>query len=273
MRLSAFADEASVDLIGQIKALERNNIPYLEIRGVDGQNIKDVSYEKIKEIRTLLEGNGIKTWSIGSPMGKDKVDNNFHKQIDDFKRMCEYAEMLGCERIRMFSFHSKDEGAVLERLDSFCEVAPKNIIMCHENEKGIFGDDIESCVKIHKTFPRIKAVFDPANFVQCDVDTLAAWDALAPYVEYLHIKDALADKRVVRAGHGIGNVEKIIKMYASQGGTVMTLEPHLMEFYGLAQLENGESMHKEPVYSDTNVAFDAGADALKVILDKLGLEY
>ena len=273
MKLSAFADEASVDLLGQIEALKRNNIPYLEIRGVDGENIKAISPAKIKEIRARLDESGIKVWSIGSPMGKDKVDNEFDKQVEDFKRMCEYAQMLGAERIRMFSFHSKDEGAVLDRLGRFCDVAPKNIIMCHENEKGIFGDDIASCVKIHKTFPQIKAVFDPANFVQCEVDTWAAWEALSPYVEYLHIKDALKDKRVVPAGKGIGNVEKIIDAYARQGGTVMTLEPHLMEFYGLSDLENGESVSNIPVFSDTNVAFDAGANALKEILDKLGLEY
>jgi hypothetical protein len=105
------------------------------------------------------------------------------------------------------------------------------------------------------------------------VDTLKAWDALSPYVEYMHIKDALKDKRVVPAGYGVGNVEKIIDMYQKQGGTVLTLEPHLMEFYGLKELENGESVSQVPVYSDTNVAFDAGVTALKAILDKLGLEY
>ena len=270
MILSAFADEASVDLLGQIQALKRNNIPYLEIRGVDGQNIKDISYTKIKEIRTLLDENGIKTWSIGSPIGKDRVDNNFENQIDDFKRMCEYAEMLGCQRIRMFSFFSKDEGAVVDRLGRFCEVAPKSIIMCHENEKGIFGDDYESCVKIHKTFPQIKAVFDPANFVQCDVDTKKAWEALSPYVNYMHIKDALADKSVVPAGYGIGNVKELIKMYKAQGGEVLTLEPHLMEFCGLKGLENGESLNHKPVYTDTNEAFDAGVKALKAILTEIG---
>ena len=273
MRLSAFADEASVDLVGQVKALQRNGFTHLEIRGVDGENIKDISYSKIKEIRTLLDENGIKTWSIGSPIGKDKVDNNFDKQVDDFKRLCEYAQMLGCQRIRMFSFYSKEEGIVLDRLNSFCEAAPKEIIMCHENEKGIFGDDYESCLKIHKNLPRIKAVFDPANFVQCDVDTLKAWEVLAPYVDYLHIKDALQDKRVVRAGYGIGNVEQIIKMYAMQGGQTVTLEPHLMEFSGLSKLENGESLSRIPIYDNTDQAFDAGADALKAILSNLGLEY
>ena len=128
-------------------------------------------------------------------------------------------------------------------------------------------------MKINKAFPKIKAVFDPANFVQCEVDTAKAWEALAPYVNYMHIKDALKDKRVVPAGMGIGNVEKIVKAYAAQGGEVLTLEPHLMEFTGLAQLENGESVSQIPVYTDTNVAFDAGVNALKDILDRLGLEY
>ena len=270
MRLCAFADEASVDLAGQIEALSRNNIGLIEIRGVDGENIKDISYDKIKEIRTRLEGNGIKTWSLGSPVGKFKVDDNFDKQVDDFKRLCEYAELLGCERIRMFSFFSKDESVVMDRLGRLCDVAPKNIIMCHENEKGIFGDDYESCVKIHKAFPRIKGVFDPANFVQCGVDTLEAWKALSPYINYMHIKDAQKDKSVVPAGYGIGNVEEIVKMYRAQGGEVLTLEPHLMEFYGLKDLENGESVKQEPVFKDTNEAFDAGVKALKELLARIG---
>ena len=270
MKLCAFADEASVDLAGQIEALKRNGIGLIEIRGVDGENIKDISYNKIKEIRTRLAENGIKAWSLGSPVGKFKVDDNFEKQIDDFKRLCEYAELLECERIRMFSFFSKDEGVVMDRLGKLCDVAPRGIIMCHENEKGIFGDDYESCVKIHKAFPRIKGVFDPANFVQCGVDTLKAWEALCPYVDYMHIKDAGEDKSVVPAGYGIGNVEAIIKQYKAQGGEVLTLEPHLMEFCGLKNLENGESLNHSPIYTDTNEAFDAGANALKEILKRIG---
>lgn len=273
MRLSAFADEASVSLEGQIEALKRNNISMLEIRGVDGENIKDISPKKIKEIHSRLQDNGIQVWSIGSPAGKNKPSDSFETQLDSFKRLCEYAQELQCQRIRMFSFFSKDESEVFDCLGRMCEVAPDNIIMCHENEKGIFGDDFESCVRIHKAFPSIKAVFDPANFVQCDVDTLKAWEALSPYVDYMHIKDALKDKRVVRAGHGIGNLEKLITMYAQQGGQVLTLEPHLMEFTGLKDLENGESISQIPVYTDTNVAFDAGADALKEILNKLEMRY
>ncbi len=273
MRICAFADEASNELQGQIDALKRNNIGLLEIRGVDGQNIKEISYEKIKEIKKTLDQNDIKVWSIGSPVGKYNVDDNFERQLDEFKRLCEYAEILEANRIRMFSFFSKNQEAVFENLAKFAYVCPKNVIMCHENEKGIFGDDIDSCLKIHQHFDNIKMVFDPANFIQCGVNTLEAWEKLHKYVDYMHIKDALEDKRVVRAGYGIGNIEKLVTMYQKMGGEVLTLEPHLAVFSGLAQLENGESIQDTHTYPDNNTAFDAGANALKDILDKLNLDY
>ena len=58
-KLCAFADESSSAMAGQIAALKRNDIPYLEIRGVDGENIKDISLDKAKEAGWLhvVEGN------------------------------------------------------------------------------------------------------------------------------------------------------------------------------------------------------------------------
>ena len=271
MKLCAFADEASNNLQGQIDALKRNNIEYLEIRGVDGQNIKEITYEKVYEIKKKLDENNIKVWSIGSPVGKYNVDDDFERQVEEFKKLCDFAKILGAKRIRMFSFFSKDEEKVFANLQKFVDVCPDGIIMCHENEKGIFGDDIESCLKIHQKFDKIKMVFDPANFIQCGVNTLEAWKKLSQYVDYMHIKDALEDKRVVPAGYGIGNIEKLLKMYTEQGGTVVTLEPHLMVFDGLKDLENGESIKESdvPVYPDNDTAFDAGAKALFDVLEKI----
>ena len=63
MKLCAFADEASPSLAGQIAALRRNDIPYLEIRGVNGKNIKDISVTEAKEIKNELDAAGISVWS------------------------------------------------------------------------------------------------------------------------------------------------------------------------------------------------------------------
>lgn len=273
MKLCAFADEASKDLAGQIEALKRNNISLLEIRGVDGENISEISLEKAKEVKELLDKNGIRVWSIGSPVGKAKINSDVEKQETTFLRLCEIARLFGCQRMRIFSFFDGDEKEIIGRLNHLCEIAGEDVILCHENEKGIYGDKAENCLTICQSVKGIKAVFDPANFVQCGVDTKGAWEMLSPYVDYLHIKDALADGQVVPAGCGIGNLEYIIDSYSKMGGEVLTLEPHLMEFCGLSQLENGESLKGMGKFENENEAFDTGVNALKKILDKLGLEY
>ena len=273
MRFCAFADEASPSIAGQIAAMKRNGISLLEIRGVDGENISKITPAKAKEVRRMLDDAGLAVWSMGSPIGKISLADEFAPHLDDFKRILEYADILGASRVRLFSFYpvAGESDAVtleksLERLNAFCELTPESIVLCHENEKKIYGDTAERCLAIHKALPRLRAVFDPANFVQCNVDTLAAWELLKDYVDYLHIKDAMADGIVVPAGHGVGNVSEIVKRYLAQGGEVMTLEPHLTKFIGLDKLENGESLKQGlSVYKTNDEAFDAAVTALRTI--------
>lgn len=269
-QLAAFADEADGKLSGQIKAMTENGVAYLEIRGVDGQNISDLSIAKAKEVRMQLDDAGIGVWSLGSPYGKIGITDDFVPHLDKFKHGLELADILGAKNVRMFSFYVpgdkkvqyRDE--VMRRLESFLLAAKgTGKVLCHENEKGIYGDMAKDCLEIHQTFPELRAVFDPANFIQCGQDTLEAWELLAPYVEYMHIKDALADGSVVPAGKGIGNLKYLLEHYR---GSVLTLEPHLSVFEGFDQLEAGEKSKMGYCYPTSRAAFDAAVAALKALL-------
>ena len=217
-KLAAFADEASGKLDGQILAMKRNGVDFLEIRGVDGENIADISVEKAKEIEKKLSDNGLAVWSLGSPYGKLGITDDFDAHLDKFKRSIEVAHVLKAEHMRIFSFYVRPEDSekyrdkVFRQLERFCEAASgSGVILCHENEKGIYGDIADRCLDIHKNIPQLRAVFDPANFIQCGVDILKAYDKLAPYTEYMHIKDALREcGRVVPAGYGDGDVKYIL---------------------------------------------------------------
>ena len=66
LRVFAFADEASPAISGQIAAMERNGLQGLEIRGVDGENVSDISLDKAREVRRRLEDAGLTVWSVGS---------------------------------------------------------------------------------------------------------------------------------------------------------------------------------------------------------------
>ena len=119
------------------------------------------------------------------------------------------------------------------------------------------------CAEIHKEFPQLKAVFDPANFIQCGQDTIKAWEMLSPYVEYMHIKDAMADGSVVPAGKGIGNLPYLLSQYK---GEVLTLEPHLSVFDGFDKLEADEKTKMGYCYPSSRAAFEAAVNALKELI-------
>ena len=269
-KLAAFADEADSKLENQISAMVRNGIKYLEIRDIDGESIADISTEKAREIRKKLETSGLAVWSIGSPFGKIGIKDDFVPHLEKFKHCIELAEILGTEHIRIFSFYVPQGMAenyaeeVMSRLEKFQSAAKgSGVILCHENEKEIFGDIASRCAMIHQNFPEIKAVFDPANYIQCGQDTMAAWEILAPYVEYIHIKDALADGSVVPAGKGLGNLPYILENYH---GEVLTVEPHLSVFPGFEKLERKAELHGKYYYSSSGEAFDAAVSALKKLI-------
>lgn len=275
---SAFADESDNNLSGQIWALKRNGYKYLEIRAVDGENFTDLTAEKAIEKAKLLKNSGIEVWSLGSPIGKVDINCDFNKYLELYRHTLELGNIFETEHIRLFSFFPpKGENPndyteqVIEKMAVMTEIAKEfGIIPCHENEKGIYGDTAERCLKLHKAIPDLKAVFDPANFVQCGQDTLNAWNMLSPYVEYMHVKDAVGAK-VVPAGMGDGNVLELLRMYKKQGGKVITIEPHLFDFVGLKSLEQegDESAVGEMSFKTSEEAFDYAVKTLYGLVDRL----
>lgn len=277
MKIYAFADEASSCLDGQIAAMRRNGLDGLEIRGVDGENVSAIPLQKAKEVRRKLDDAGLCVWSIGSPLGKIDIETgDFAAHLEQLRHTLQVAQVLGAKRLRMFSFYmpaGKDpadyRGKVLEQLGEMLRVGEgSGVLYCHENEKGIYGDNAARCAELYRQFPDLRGVFDPANFVQCGQETWSAWELLHDRIDYLHIKDALADGSVVPAGKGMGNVKRILDAYRAKGGAHVTVEPHLQVFEGLTALEqSGNTSHVGGYcYDSSEAAFDAACNALKELL-------
>ena len=276
VRVYAFADEANGMIDRQIEAMKRNALNGLEIRNVDGTNVSDITLEKAKEVKNKLDAAGLVTWSIGSPIGKIGINDAFAPHLDKLKHTLEVADCLGAKNIRLFSFYLPREAKVedykeevIDRMGQFLEAAKgSGIDLCHENEKGIYGDIPERCLTLHKALPGLKGIFDFANYVQCDVDTVPGWELLKDYIKYLHIKDAVFGGKVVPAGKGDGNVSQLVQAFIAQGGLDMTIEPHLTVFDGLRNLERAgeESAVEEYAYASADEAFDAACSALREVL-------
>ena len=279
IKIYAFADEASPKIDAQIDAMKRNVLDGIEIRNVDGTNVSEITFEKAAEVRKKLEANGLSVWSVGSPLGKTDIDDDFSSDVEKFKHTLEVAHILNAENIRIFSFYIPKEKApsefknkVIYRLGQFAEMASgSGITLCHENEKGIYGDTPERCFDILQAVPKIKGVFDPANFIQCGADTLKAWNMIGKHIKYRHIKDSLTDGSVVPAGKGNGKIKELVKMYMRNGGNVFTVEPHLAVFEGLSRLEcEGEkSVVGKYSYKSDDEAFDAACAEFKALMEEI----
>ena len=276
--LSAFADEASPDFTAQLETLKRHEIPLVEVRGVDGKNILDLTDKELNIAVEKLNAYGIGVSAVGSPIGKIGIHDDFAPHFEKFKRAIEIAKKLGTTRIRMFSFFMpKDEDpeqyfdAVVERTKAMAEYAEANgVHCCHENEKGIYGDTLARVQKLHAAVPGLRLVFDPANYIQCHDRPADNFAALSHMIDYMHIKDAfLKDGAVVPAGEGDGSVQEILASLAKTENTYMlTLEPHLAVFSGLQNLQDEELTHKY-TYESNEAAFDAAVAALKNILSTI----
>ena len=273
--LSAFADEASPLFYEQIDAMRRSGITHLEMRGVNGRNISAMTREEVRCAKYMLDEAGLSVWSIGSPVGKIKISDPF-EHLESFKRLLDAAVVTGASVMRIFSFYDvktdEDKAEAIRRLRILVDTARgSGVLLCHENEKGIYGDTAENCLEILNAVPELGCVFDPANFIQCGVDPLTAWGLLADKTTYLHIKDALPDGKVVPAGCGVGNLPAIIEDFGKRGGKVLSLEPHLTVFKGLADLEENQKTDIDPYsYPSAEDAFRVAADAVKGIVEQIG---
>ena len=261
-RISGFADEIADSLEKQVEGMNKLGIKYIEIRGADGNNIIFHKQEDVKRIKKRLDSAGIAVSSIGSPLGKIGIDEPFEKHFEDFKHAVDVAHYMNSQYIRMFSFYvpqkdSPDNAGKLEtvreevfsRIGRFVDYANENdIILLHENEKGIYGEKAPECLELMERFygDHFKAIFDFANFVQAGQDTLEAYGMLKDYIAYIHVKDArMMDGKVMPAGYGDGNVKEILcSLFENGFDGFLSLEPHLFDFKGFTQLEKGGKLNR-----------------------------
>lgn len=271
IKLCAFSDEASDSVEGQITALSRNNIKLIELRSIGGVNVKDFTDEQARDYAKKLVENGIKVWSIGSPLGKIDIAENFSEYEKTVRRVYEIANIFECDKVRVFSFYNAygESEKVFENLRRMVKIAGEyGITLYHENEKGVYGDVVWRVENIAANVSGLKFVFDPANYVQEGEDVTVALKKVGKRTAYFHIKDAIKGSgEIVPAGEGNGEIEKLISLVT--GDKVFTLEPHLSLFTAYTAIDDTELKNRYH-FATNDESFDFAVNALKNLLKKQG---
>ena len=138
----AFADEASSKLCGQITALRRNGLELLEIRGVDGKNIAEITADEAKEIRKRLDSEGIRVWSSGSPIGKVDIHLDFAAELERLNKELEAA--------------NKDKGFYENKLNNpgFVAKAPEAVV---NQQRELLAKTLDRIALLEESISKIKS--------------------------------------------------------------------------------------------------------------------
>ncbi|MFC3254477.1 sugar phosphate isomerase/epimerase family protein [Paenibacillus sepulcri] len=243
LTITGFADEISPDLEEQMDVMEAEGISHIEFRGVDGKNVLKLSDTELSEVKERLNARGFKISSIGSPVGKYGIRDDFSVELASIRRACEIANYLEAPYIRIFSYFipegeepSSFKEEVISRMKQLIEVAAQSkVTLLLENESHVYGDIDERCLDLLDACgsPRLRMAFDPGNFVMNGVKPVSeAWPKLQSYLEYVHIKDAMAEKRIfVPAGEGDGEFIAFIRNLKETGFSgFLSIEPHLHKY-------------------------------------------
>ncbi|MBR2449269.1 MAG: sugar phosphate isomerase/epimerase [Clostridia bacterium] len=277
--LSGFADEYSADFNEQLEGFQLLGIKNIELRFIDGENVSVITDEKVDEIKEKLKSAKIGVSAIGSPIGKISIEDDFDTHLKVAEKVFKLARELNCKYIRVFSFYLNGKERklcfkqVCKRLGELLALAEKfGVILCHENEEGLYGQSPEQCFELLQYFGgKLRCVFDMGNFLLGGYSPENAYELLKNYVEYFHVKDALKDGTIVPCGEGDAQIENIFCKYNEenpQKNVYVSLEPHLVDFVGLNALATHD-LKKKVTFNDEKEAFTYAHKNLIKIIEKV----
>jgi len=271
--LSGFADEIDPDLQTQCDVLTELGIRYVEFRSAWDINVLDLDDGQIDAVVRILTANDLSVSSIGSPIGKINIEDDFTAHLIRMDRALTVARKLNAPYIRVFSFFLRPDqppavhrDEVIRRMRVLADMAhTAGVVLLHENEKQIFGDVPDRVLDIVESvnLPSLKLAWDAANFVQVGVTPFTeAYPILRPHTAYIQIKDAvMATGDVVPAGEGDGQLRDTIRALATDGfDGFFSMEPHLGSAHHLGGFSGPEN-------------FIRATKAFTAILQDQGIDY
>ena len=268
--LSGFGDEIDADPVVQVAVLQALGAHAIEVRSAWGVNVVDLDDDQLAGLHRVFEERGQTVSAIASPIGKVSVDEPVEHEVTRLGRAIAAAHALGTTNIRIFSFYFEGRTAesvrddVLIRMRALADLASREgVTLLHENEKDIYGDVPSRVLDVVESVgsSSLRLAWDNANYVQCGVRPFTdGWAQLAPYVDYLQVKDAVAaDSSVVPAGQGDGELLLTLTALRDAGYSgYASLEPHLTDVNALGGFSGP-------------AAFGRAGRALRTLTDQIGV--
>lgn len=223
--LSAFADEVGFKktAVEQLTALAAMGLQYYSPRFIDvtgsgeTKHIMTLNEGELKSLKELHAAYGIFVTSIGSPIGKVKLidqDDGTHNRYvpfadylaKDVQTAIDRATFLETKLIRGFSFYhprgTDPHKHLPQAIDQIGQIAERcaaaGVIYGLEVEANLIGQNGRLLGEIAKQVnsPHMVLIFDGGNLSSQNLNVVQCYEeyeAMRPYLGWLHIKDYQVD--------------------------------------------------------------------------------
>jgi len=272
MYLTGFADEAAVDIDGQIRATRELGWKNIESRNVGGKQIHDISDAEFDVVVGKLKAAGVTINCFGSAIANwgKKIDEPFDTSLAETQRAIPRMQRLGTKLVRIMSFAARknadesdaDDQMDEERFRRLRELVKRfsdaGIVPVHENCMNYGGMSWRHTLRMLEAVPGLKLVFDTGNPIFTDDRAKpaprpkqSAWEFYAKvreHVAYVHIKDGRWDAAAKKSvftypGEGDGDVRRIVTDLLKRGyDGGISMEPHLAVVYHDASIQTPEAI-------------------------------
>jgi sugar phosphate isomerase/epimerase len=229
--LSGFADEAANNktAVEQFAAFAALGLQYYSIRFIDlGDGVKNVmklTKSDIQKVRRYQDEYGLNVSSIGSPIGKVKLEDvddgtkneyvPFKKYLErDVKKVCEIAHAFETKLIRGFSFYHPKGTKPADHIPKVVDQLGQMAETCHrsdltfglEIEANLVGQDGHTLAEIYRqvNHPAMVLIFDAANVIcqgYTPAELFEQYQAMKSGLGWLHIKDYRNPPQGEKGGH------------------------------------------------------------------------
>ncbi len=229
--LSGFADESAnhKTAVEQFATFAAVGLQYYSVRFVDlGNGVKNVmqlTKSELTKIRQLENEYGLNVCSLGSPIGKVKLQDvedgtknrylPFKKYLDrEVKKACELTHAFETKMIRGFSFYHPRGSDPREYLPQAVDQLGQIAETCHrsdltfglEVEANLVGHDGKMLREIFRKVdhPAMVLIFDGANIATqgyTPSEVFDEYNAMKPGLGWMHIKDYKHPSATERTTH------------------------------------------------------------------------
>jgi sugar phosphate isomerase/epimerase len=248
-------DELGPDPVRGMDLAVRLGIGALEFRSADGTNAVRLPADRLRRVRELADERGLAVVALASPLWKWCRPEATPGRVDSFgfptrvpheqrsgwiERAIKAAVLLGAPFVRVFS-HLRVEPELTERLlgdpllDRALELADAaGVRLLLENEPVCTVAHAEPLLEVLDRYRGLGLWLDVANLHEVGEATPDVVRALAPYVEYVHVKDYRpidgGGREFRAAGAGVVPYGEVLPLlHAARPALPYALETHVRD--------------------------------------------